>query len=205
MPSVRQTPPPISSAFWSAASGFVLYLIRVAASWCPPLALCRLDHQDVRHPAKDFGRNEDIWHFAPRERATRPQRGIACHIRPGRPTRHADRATPRQEPAGAPDRAGLGAGQCIVSSTERSQAMTTAPAGTHRVVIVGAGFGGLEAAHRLAGAPVEHHADRPPQPSSVPAAAVSGRDRVAGDLGDRLADPLSVARIAPRSRPCSRR
>ena len=33
--------------------------------------------------------------------------------------------------------------------------MTTAPAGTHRIVIVGAGFGGLEAAHRLAGAPVE--------------------------------------------------
>ena len=33
--------------------------------------------------------------------------------------------------------------------------MTTAPAGPHRIVIVGAGFGGLEAAHRLAGAPVE--------------------------------------------------
>ena len=33
--------------------------------------------------------------------------------------------------------------------------MTTAPAGSHRVVIVGAGFGGLETAHRLAGAPVE--------------------------------------------------
>ena len=33
--------------------------------------------------------------------------------------------------------------------------MTTAPARSHRVVIVGAGFGGLETAHRLAGAPVE--------------------------------------------------
>ena len=33
--------------------------------------------------------------------------------------------------------------------------MTTTPAGSHRVVIVGAGFGGLETAHRLAGAPVE--------------------------------------------------
>src|SRR6201989_1610382 len=32
--------------------------------------------------------------------------------------------------------------------------MTTAPAKLHRVVVVGAGFGGLEAAHRLAGAPV---------------------------------------------------
>jgi NADH dehydrogenase len=33
--------------------------------------------------------------------------------------------------------------------------MTTTPAGSHRIVIVGAGFGGLETAHRLAGAPVE--------------------------------------------------
>src|SRR6059058_2387094 len=32
--------------------------------------------------------------------------------------------------------------------------MTTAPKQPHHVVIVGAGFGGLEAAHRLAGAPV---------------------------------------------------
>ena len=30
----------------------------------------------------------------------------------------------------------------------------TRPAALHRVVIVGAGFGGLEAAHRLKGAPV---------------------------------------------------
>ena len=33
--------------------------------------------------------------------------------------------------------------------------MTTAPQQPHRVVIVGAGFGGLEAAFGLAGAPVE--------------------------------------------------
>ena len=33
--------------------------------------------------------------------------------------------------------------------------MTEAPQKTHRVVIVGAGFGGLEAAFGLAGAPVE--------------------------------------------------
>ena len=33
--------------------------------------------------------------------------------------------------------------------------MTMTPAGSHRIVIVDAGFGGLEAAHRLAGAPVE--------------------------------------------------
>jgi NADH dehydrogenase len=31
--------------------------------------------------------------------------------------------------------------------------MTTAPSKPHRVVIVGAGFGGLETAFRLAGAP----------------------------------------------------
>ena len=30
----------------------------------------------------------------------------------------------------------------------------TVPPNVHRVVIVGAGFGGLEAVHRLAGAPV---------------------------------------------------
>ena len=33
--------------------------------------------------------------------------------------------------------------------------MTTAPKQPHRVVIVGAGFGGLEAAFGLAGAPVQ--------------------------------------------------
>ncbi len=33
--------------------------------------------------------------------------------------------------------------------------MRTAPTGSHRIVIVGAGFGGLQAANRLAGAPVE--------------------------------------------------
>ena len=33
--------------------------------------------------------------------------------------------------------------------------MTVVPSNPHRVVIVGAGFGGLETTHRLAGAPVE--------------------------------------------------
>ena len=33
--------------------------------------------------------------------------------------------------------------------------MTSAPQNPHRVVIVGAGFGGLEATYRLRGAPVE--------------------------------------------------
>jgi len=62
------------------------------------------------------------------------------------------------------------------------------------VVIVGAGFGGLEAAFRLSGTPGQHHADRPSQPPSIPAAVVSSRHRVIGNVGDRLADPLSVAR-----------
>ena len=84
------------------------------------------------------------------------------------------------------------------SETEGGMDMTTEPVATpatpHRVVIVGAGFGGLEATLRTDGRAGQHHAARPPQPSSVPAAVVSGRDRVARDLGDRLADPLSVAR-----------
>src|SRR5882757_6439051 len=37
----------------------------------------------------------------------------------------------------------------------------------------------------------QDHARRPPQPPFVPAAALSSRDRLAGDLRDRLADPLS--------------
>src|SRR6516162_5594409 len=37
----------------------------------------------------------------------------------------------------------------------RPHAMISTPVPAHRVVIVGAGFGGLEAAYRLAGAPVE--------------------------------------------------
>src|SRR6478752_4649489 len=40
----------------------------------------------------------------------------------------------------------------VWSSEIRGHIMTTTP---HRVVIVGAGFGGLEATYRLAGAPVE--------------------------------------------------
>jgi hypothetical protein len=38
------------------------------------------------------------------------------------------------------------------------------------------------------------HPDRPAQPSSVPAAVVSGRHRLTGDVGDRVADPLFAAR-----------
>ncbi len=40
----------------------------------------------------------------------------------------------------------------------------------------------------------QHHAGRPSQPPSIPAAIVSSRHRVIGDIGDRLADPLSAAR-----------
>ena len=51
--------------------------------------------------------------------------------------------------------------------------------------------GGALSARRRAG---RHHAGRSAQPSSVPAAALSGRDRLARDLRDRLADPASAAR-----------
>jgi len=57
--------------------------------------------------------------------------------------------------------------------------MNKSPAKSHRVVIVGAGFGGLETTHRLAGAPVE----------------ITLIDRRNHHLfqRDRLADPLSPA------------
>ena len=80
--------------------------------------------------------------------------------------------------------------------------MNAAPDDLHHVVIVGAGFGGLEAAFGLAGAPVEN--------TLVDAATTIcssrysiGRNRLARHFGDRLADPLSAARPARRSRRCS--
>ena len=62
----------------------------------------------------------------------------------------------------------------------------------HHVVVVGAGFGGLETVHRLAGAPVGSR-------SSIDATTIcfsrslSGGDGVARALGDRLADPASLS------------
>ena len=72
--------------------------------------------------------------------------------------------------------------------------MTTAPKQPHRVVIVGAGFGGLEAAFGLAGAPVKitlvdrrnHHLFQPLLYQVATASLATSRDR--------LADPPSAAR-----------
>ena len=58
-----------------------------------------------------------------------------------------------------------------------------------RVVIVGAGFGGLSAAKALAGSEFDVTVDRPPQLPSVPAAALSGGDRRAFAGRYRLPDP----------------
>ena len=73
---------------------------------------------------------------------------------------------------------------------------TSSPAKPHRVVIVGAGFGGLETTYRLAGAPVEitlidrrnHHLFQPLLYQVATASLATSRDR--------LADPLSAARPA---------
>ena len=81
--------------------------------------------------------------------------------------------------------------------------MVTASTKPHHVVIVGAGFGGLETAFRLAGAPVtitlldrrNHHLF---QPLLYQVATAS-----LADVRDRLADPLSLAR-APRGRDLAR-
>ena len=64
----------------------------------------------------------------------------------------------------------------------------------HHVVVVGAGFGGTRdraPAWRRAG---PHHDRRPTQPPSVSAPSLSGGDRVARALGDRLAHPASLSR-----------
>ena len=82
--------------------------------------------------------------------------------------------------------------------------MTATPSNPHRVVIVGAGFGGLEATYRLKGAPVQitlidrrnHHLF---QPLLYQVATAS-----LGHIRDRLADPLSDARPARGGRRCLR-
>ena len=76
------------------------------------------------------------------------------------------------------------------TAIERSAAGPTA---RPRVVIVGAGFGGLEAAPRaLSRRPVEHHRHRRQQPPLHSAAAVPGGDGVAVARRHRVADPRAV-------------
>ena len=71
-----------------------------------------------------------------------------------------------------------------------------------RIVIVGAGFGGLSAAQALAGADADVTRHRPAQLPSLPAAALSGGDGrpVAG--ADRRADPRHPAHGGQRAASC---
>ena len=69
---------------------------------------------------------------------------------------------------------------------------------SHRVVIVGGGFGGLFAARRLRRGPVRGDAGGPPQPPPLPAAALSGRHRDPLGGRDRTADPKRAAAPAER-------
>ena len=71
------------------------------------------------------------------------------HATSVRPSRDTEAKARRRARPGWPGR------ERMHSLIDGDSPMTTAPAGSHRIVIVGAGFGGLEAAHRLAGAPVE--------------------------------------------------
>ena len=66
-----------------------------------------------------------------------------------------------------------------------------------RVVIVGAGFGGLACARALAARPGRGHADRPAQLPPVPAAALPGGDRRPLAGRHRLADPRHPGATRP--------
>ena len=74
---------------------------------------------------------------------------------------------------------------------ERGMSTTTRP----RVLVIGCGFGGIEAVRALSKADGRDHARRPHQPPPVPAAALPGRDRRAERAGGQRADP---PRAAPR-------
>ena len=89
------------------------------------------------------------------------------------------------------------------SRQQKANRIMTSIAANHRrprVVIIGAGFGGLSAAKRLAQAPVRCHRRRSAQLPPVPAAALPGRDRgpVAGRY--RISDSRHSARAAERER-----
>ena len=68
------------------------------------------------------------------------------------------------------------------------------------VVIVGGGFAGLEATQGARPRPGRGHAGRCPQPSLLPAAALSGRDRVLVAGRCRLADSRHPATAKQRPR-----
>ena len=68
------------------------------------------------------------------------------------------------------------------------------------VVIVGGGFGGLAAARALRKSAGAGDARRPPQPPSLPAAALPGRDRGALTRRHRVPDPRDPATSSERQR-----
>ena len=68
-----------------------------------------------------------------------------------------------------------------------------APMTRPRVLIIGCGFGGIEAVRALSKADGRDHARRPHQPPPVPAAALPGGDRRAERAGGQRADPPHAA------------
>ena len=74
-----------------------------------------------------------------------------------------------------------------------------------RVVIVGAGFGGLQCAKALRGEPVDVDARRPAELPPVHAAAVPGRELPAEPVGDHRAGAQGAPRRAERPLPPGRR
>src|SRR6185312_8855051 len=162
-----------SSAFLSAISGLVLYLITVRRMGFSSLAAAKaaLRSQGRLEPAKGCGPEKIFlgplrYAFAIDRLANAPWIG--------------------------------GANGYIIRCVETSQTgaasdddnAATAASCRHRRRRFRRAGSGLWPRRRAG----QDHADRPPQPSSVPAAALPGRNRIAGHLGNRLADPLSAAR-----------
>ena len=144
----------------------------------------------------------------------RPRLGVdhahaGARARGGRRARHpvraggcrpdCSRSRTRSAPTSAPPRANPAPSSCAGTGSE-VHVMAARP----KVVIVGAGFGGLQCAKALAGKPVDVLARRPPQLPPVHAAAVPGRELPAEPVGDRRAAAQGVPRRAERAVPPGR-
>jgi len=77
----------------------------------------------------------------------------------------------------------------MIASAQQATPPTKIIDTTARIVIVGAGFGGLAAAKALKRAGANVHRHRPHQSPRLPAAALPGGDGGAGPGPDRRAHP----------------
>ena len=97
------------------------------------------------------------------------------------------------------DRGGRARGRGASRSIRRPRTpRETLPPG-QRVVVVGGGFGGLQAVNKLRKHAGRGHADRPPQLPPLPAARLPGRHRRALGRGDRVAAARDLQARAQRA------